>query len=174
MAGTDIWLEVLRPYGGFLSPSSTLACLNSTMTALAGAIADGGDGPLDGSYTRVERSIIVVIEVVSGMGFAMSTAKSAIQGVYELMSGGGGPATRAITVVVNDPAYGEIGRIMVSWDRYGSGTAPMSNKAPAPTSEAVRTTNGLGIADSEAVLVSRATTNTTGAVAPGASANMTA
>ena len=152
----------------------TLAALNDTMTAIAEAIADRGDGPLDGSYARMEKSIKIVIEVNPRRGFAMSTARSAIQGVYELMSRGGGPGTRAITVFVNEPAYGTIGRIMISWIRYGIGTAPISNKAPAPTSEAARTTNGPGKADSEAVLVSRATTNTTGAVANGASANITA
>ena len=174
MAGTDIWLQVLQPYGGLLPSLRTLACLNDTMTALAEAIADRGDGPLDGRYTRMGKPIKIVIEVVSGRGFAMSTAKSALQGVYELMSGGGGPGTRAITVFVNDRAYGAIGRIMISWDRYGIGTVPMANKASASTSEAARTTNGPGIADNEAVLVSRATTNTTGAVANGASANITA
>ena len=174
MAGTDIWLQVLRPYGGFFPPQSTLASLNGTMTAFAEAIADGGDGPLDSSYTRAERSIKVSIQVVSGMDFAMSTAKSAIQGVYDLMSGGGGPGARAITVVVNDRVDRVIGRIMVSWDIYGSGTAPMSHKPPAPTSGAARTTSGPSTADNGSMFTSRVTTNMTGAVAPGGSANVTA
>ena len=174
MPGTDIWLQVLRPYGGPLPSQPTLATLNNTISAFAEAIAEGGDSLLRGSYMRFERSIKVSIQVGSGKDFAKSTAKTAIQGVYDLMSGGGGPGTRAVTVSVHDPAYGSIGMIMVSSDRYGSGTAPMSNTALAPTSEAARTTSRPGIADSESIFVSRATKNMTGALANGASANITA
>lgn len=174
MPGTDIWLEVLRPYGGLLPIQPTFATLDATISAFAEAIAARGDTFLRGTYMRVERSIKVSINVVSGMDFAMSTAKSAIQGVYELMSKEGGPQNRAITVFVNDRALGLLGRIMVSSDRYGSGTAPISNTAPAPTSEAARTTSGPGIVDNESIFVSRATNNMTSALANGASANLTA
>ena len=174
MLGTDIWLQVLRPYGGLLPTRQTLATLNNTMSAFAEAIAERGDNLIRGSYIRMERSIQVSINVVLGMDFAMSTAKSAIQGVYELMSEEGGLQTRAITVFVNDRALGLLGRIMLSSDRYRSGTAPLSNTAPTPTSEAARTTSGPGIADNESVFVSRATKNMTGELANGASANITA
>ena len=173
VAGTNIWLQVLRPYGAFFPTQPTLAFLNTTIAALAEAIADVGDSLLGHSYTRVERAIKLYIEVVTGMNFVMSQAKSAIEGIYELMSETGGPGARALTVLVNDQTYGIIGRIMISWDRFGSETAPVSNKAPAPTSGAARTTNGPGKADSEGVFMSRATTNMTGAVAPGVSTNFT-
>ena len=173
VAGTNIWLQVLRPYGAFFPTQPTLAFLNNTMAALAEAIADMGDSLLGHSYTRVERAIKLYIQVTTGMNFAMSQAKSAIQGIYELMSGTGGPGARAFTVFVNDQTYGMLGRIMISWDRYGSEIAPVSNKAPAPTSGAARTTSGPGKADSEGVFVSRATTNMTGAVTPGVSTNLT-
>ena len=143
------------------------------MTALAEVIADIGDSSLGHSYTRVERAIKIYIQVVTGMNFAMSTAKSAIQGIYELMSEAGGPGTRGLTVFVNDQTYGIIGRIIISWDRFGSETALVSNKAPASTSGAAGTTNGPGKVDNESVFVSRATTNMTGAVAPGVSTNLT-
>ena len=174
VAGSNLWLQVLRPYGPSFPTQPTLAFLNNTITALAEVIADIGDSSLGHSYTRVERAIKIRIQVVPGMEFTMSTAKTAIQGIYELMSEPGGLGTRGITVFVNnDETYGTIGRIVISWDRFGSETAPASNKAPAPTSGAAGTTNGPGKVDSGSVFVSRATTNMTDAVAPGVSTNLT-
>ena len=103
----------------------------------------------------------------------MSTAASALRGIYDLMVGTGGPGVQAITVVVHDNGYGIIGRIEVSSAAHASGTAPTLNEAPAMTSEAAPTTSGPGRADNEAILAARATTSMTGAVANPTSANIT-
>ncbi len=174
MAGTDIWLQVRRPYGAFLPNAATLLCLANIEAEFAEEIVDGGDRPLGGSYTKSENDINVFIQVTYRMGFLMSTAESAILGVYQVMTGIGGPGTRTITVIVNDQAHGVIGRIVVSWAGHASGTAPMLNKAPAATTEAAPTTSERGIADNEAIIAPRATTSMRGVVANLTSANITA
>ena len=173
MAGTDVWLRIVRPYGALLPNAATLLCLANIEVEFAEEVIDDGDRLLDGSYTEVGNDIKVFIQVTYRMGFWVSTAKSAIQGIYQVMIGTGGPGTRAVTVIVNDYNYGVIGRIVVSWAGYASGTAPTLNKAPAATSEAAPSTSGPGIADNEAIVAARATTSMRGAVANLTSANIT-
>ena len=131
-----------------------------------------GDRPLGSSFTKVEDGIRLYIQVVSRAGFTMSKAAYALRGIYEIMTGTGAPGAQAITVIVHDEYYGILGRIEVSWAGYASATAPMSNSAPAMTSEAAPTTSGPGITDNESILAARATTNMTGAVANLTSANI--
>lgn len=173
MAGTDIWLQVLLPYGAFLPNPATLLCVNDLRAEFAKEIVDRGDRPLGVSYTKVENDIRVYIQVVYTSRFVMSTAESALRGISELMTGLGGPGVRAITVVVNDEAYGIMGRILVSWAGSPTRTASMLNKAPAMIIEATPITSGPGIADHEAILAARATTTMTAAVANLTSANIT-
>ena len=173
MVGTDIWLQVLRPYGALLPNVATLSSLTDSIIDFAEVIANVGDKSLSGNVTRVENDIKIFIQVLSRAGFALSTAQSALRGIYKLMTGMGGPGSRAITVVVNDQYHGTIGRIEVSSAGHASGTAPMLNKALAMTSEAAPTTSGPGIADNETTIVARATISMTGAVANLASANIT-
>lgn len=173
MAGTDIWLQVLRPYGALLPNEATLSCLTDAIIDIGEVIAEVGDKPLHSNVTRVENDIKIFIQVLLTTDFVLSTAIAALRGVYELMIGIGGPGSRAITVVVNDQYYGTIGRIDVSSDGHASGTAPMLNDAPAMTSEAAPTTSGPGITDNEATLAARATISMTGAVANLTSANIT-
>ena len=171
MAGTDIWLKVLLPYGAFLPTAATLVCLTNVRAEFAEEIVDVEDRSLDGSYTRVDHNIKIFIQVISTTDFAMSTADSALRGIYELMTGNGGPGIRAIAVIVNDEAHGIIGRIAVSSAGSPPGTANMLNKAPATTIEADSATSGPGIAENEAILAARATTSMTASVANLTSAN---
>ena len=173
MAGTDIWLKVLRPYGDFLPSPATLLCLTNTRAEFAEEIADSGDRLLGGSFTRVENDIKTFIQVIYTFGFRISMAEAALRGIYELMTGVGGPGIQAITVFVNDEGYGIIGRIMVSSAGSASGTAPMLNKTPATTIEAALTTSGPSIADNEAIIAARANISVTAAVANLTSANIT-
>ncbi|KAK0516476.1 hypothetical protein JMJ35_001079 [Cladonia borealis] len=172
LAGTDMWIQVLRPYGASLPTVETLTCLINLRAGYFEEIVNVGDRPLGNSFTKVEDGIRIFIQVVDRAEFTMSKAVSALQGIYELMVGTGVPGVQAINVVVHDEYYGILGRIEVSSAARAGATAPMLNKAPAMTSEAAPTTSKPGIADNEAILASRTTANMTGAVANLTSANI--
>ena len=173
MAGTDIWIQVLRPYSGVSLPTvDTLICLANTRAGFAHEIVNVGDRPLGGSFTKLEGGIRVFIQVVDRADFTMSKAVAALQGIYQVMVGTGGPGVQAITVVVHDTYYGILGRIEVSRAARAGATASVLNTTPSMTSEAATTTSKPGIVDNEAILASRATANMTDAVANLTSANI--
>ena len=174
MAGTDIWIQVLRPYSGVSLPTvDTLMCLVNTRAGFAAEIVNVGDRPLGGSFTKVENGIRVFVQVVNRAGFTMSLAVAALQGIYELMVRTGVPGVQAITVVVHDKYYGILGRIEVSRAARAGATASVLNTTPSMTSEAATTTSKPGIVDNEAILAARATANMADAVANLTSANIT-